>query len=117
MSKRPPVRVSCGECDLDDLQEIRAGLERACLVEPGELGVGPEAGEKRLEAVKLGFGSHERSGSFVGLDEQLDLGSHRAKAVAQWLRGKRVHYPGRGERARKLAAAAQVSRPNRLSTR
>jgi hypothetical protein len=37
--------------------------------------------------------------------------------VAQRWRGERVHYRDRGEPAEKLAAAAQVFRPNRLSTR
>ena len=103
------------ERELDDAQQVRPGREATLGVEPRELRVRPEAGEERLEAVELRLCGGERGRRLVCLDEQLDRRAHGAKAVTAERGGKRVHHRDRGERPRKLAVAAQVSAPSRLS--
>ena len=71
-----------GERELDDTAEVGAGREGAGAVEARQLGVVPEAGEQRLQPVELALCSLECTRGAVGVDEELDLGAHRAERAA-----------------------------------
>ena len=71
-----------GERELDDAAQVGAGRERPVAVQARKLRVLPEAGEEGLEPVELVLGRFECVRSAVGLDEELDLGAHRAERAA-----------------------------------
>jgi hypothetical protein len=76
--------VAGGERQPGHAPEVGTRRERAELGQPRQLGVGPEAGEQRLEPVELRLGGVE---SRVGVgarrvDEQLHLGAHGGERPA-----------------------------------
>ena len=74
---RPFARL---ECQRDDLQQLGAGLEGAGLVQAGELRLGAEAGEDRLQPVELVLGCGKLPVRLGRVHEHLDVRAHGSKA-------------------------------------
>ena len=101
--------LASGKGETGQLEQLGADAQRARPVQPGELGVGAEAGEECLQAPELLLRLGERAVVLFRVEQELDLRPHRIEAVAQH-QDVRVVVSGGSVTTRTAGTAARVRR-------